>query len=88
VDRPDGESIPDEIRFTDRDGRTFGGAEAIVRALLVRPIWWWVLWPWFVPGVRPLAAAVYRCVAANRYRWFGGEGPEETCPVHRARRGR
>ena len=53
------------------DGRRSGGAEAIFRVMNVCWPWRLVTWPYWVPGVRQIADAMYRWVAANRYR-FGG----------------
>lgn len=52
-------------------GRRAGGAAAVVRALNLRPAFRLLTWPYWLPGLRPVADAVYRWVAANRYR-FGG----------------
>jgi predicted DCC family thiol-disulfide oxidoreductase YuxK len=59
---------PREVRLVLPDGRSFGGAEAIVRALAMRPAWRLVTWVYFLPGIRQVAGAVYRAVARNRHR--------------------
>jgi predicted DCC family thiol-disulfide oxidoreductase YuxK len=55
-----------EMRLLLRDGRVFGGADAILQ--LARAIWW--AWPLVamarVPGVNRLLRAAYRAVAARR----------------------
>lgn len=56
-----------EMRLLLADGRSLGGADAVVE--IARRIWWaWPLWLFSrVPGVRPLLRAVYRVIAANRH---------------------
>jgi predicted DCC family thiol-disulfide oxidoreductase YuxK len=53
------------------DGRVYGGAAAINRALGY--VWWgWpALWLYYLPGLRQLQDAAYRWVARNRYRFPG-----------------
>jgi len=58
-------------------GRRSSGAEAICRLLNLRRRFRLVTWLYWLPGLRQLADAVYRWVAANRYR-FGG-----TCELGR-----
>lgn len=65
---------PDTLWLID-GGRLFGhssGALRIARGL--RWPWRALAWLWIVP--RPVRDAVYRWVAARRYRWFGRD---ETC---------
>jgi predicted DCC family thiol-disulfide oxidoreductase YuxK len=53
------------------DGRVYGGAEAINRALWT--VWWarpWV-WLYYLPGLRQLEDALYRWVARHRGRFPG-----------------
>lgn len=54
------------IHLVAPGGRIFGGAEAVVR-LLQTSSWRWVVWPYFLPLVRPLVDAVYAWIARNRY---------------------
>lgn len=61
------------VRWIELDGTVRGGHEAIAAALGTAS------WPWriagrtlLLPGVSPLAAAVYRLVARNRQRLPGG----------------
>ena len=56
----------DEMRVRLRDGRVFGGADAMVE--IARRIWWaWPVWAVSrVPGVLPPMRAVYRAIAARR----------------------
>lgn len=60
-----------QVWFVARNGRLFGGAEAINRAL--RLVWWakpfTYLYP--LPGIRQLQNYIYRWVAANRHRLPG-----------------
>lgn len=55
-----------EMRVVLRDGRTFGGADAIVE--LARHVWWArpVVWMARVPGAMRLLRAIYREIAARR----------------------
>lgn len=57
--------------FIAADGRLFGGAEAINRAM--RLVWWArpFTWLYVIPGLRQLENWAYRWVAANRYRLPG-----------------
>jgi len=68
------------------DGRVFGGMEAVVRALMTRPVFGWFARLYYVPGIRWLADALYAWVAANRYRIFGrtveGSCDSDACSVH------
>jgi predicted DCC family thiol-disulfide oxidoreductase YuxK len=56
-----------EMRLLLADGRSFGGADAVVE--IARHIWWaWPLWLISrVPGARPILRAAYRRMAANRH---------------------
>jgi len=55
------------MRLLLADGRSVGGADAVVE--IARHVWW--AWPlWLVsrfPGMRPVLRAVYRSIAANRH---------------------
>ena len=56
-----------EMLILKPDGRTIGGADALVE--IARRIWW--AWPIFalahIPGMMPLLRVTYRKFAANRY---------------------
>ena len=66
------EGVMGEIKLVDTDGRLLGGAAAIARTLehgggplgLIARLY--RVWP-----VRPIADAVYRVIARNRYRIAG-----------------
>ena len=60
------EHLLDEMRLRLRDGRVFGGADALME--VARRIWWaWPLWAVSrLPGARPLLRTAYRSVARNR----------------------
>ncbi|MCB1128923.1 MAG: DUF393 domain-containing protein [Verrucomicrobiae bacterium] len=68
-----------EMRLLAPDGRSFGGADALVE--IARHIWW--AWPlWFVsrlPGAGVILQAAYRRVASKRH-CFGGK-----CSIDRHR---
>lgn len=54
------------------DGKTYGGAEAVVRAFALRhAVIGRLLFVYYTPGIRALADAAYRWVANNRYRIAG-----------------
>ena len=54
------------------DGRTFGGAEAVARAVMIRhAIIGKLALGYYIPGVRTMVDAIYRWVAKNRYRIAG-----------------
>ena len=62
------------------EGRVFGGADGWFRILRLAPLELaWLRW-----APRGLAAAAYRLVARNRYRWFGRiDCDDGACEVHR-----
>ena len=66
----------DEMKFLTRDGRIFGGADAIIQ--ITKYIWW--AWPFYlvaqIPGAKPLLRHAYRILAANRHCIAG------KCRVH------
>jgi protein-S-isoprenylcysteine O-methyltransferase Ste14/predicted DCC family thiol-disulfide oxidoreductase YuxK len=69
------------------DGRVYGGFEAAVRAVATRPIWGWIAYGYYLPGVRLLFDTAYAIIAANRYRIMGkavaaGECEDGTCSLH------
>lgn len=64
---PDG-AAPAEMKLVMPGGAVYGGAEAIVRTLALRPIFRPVAWLYYLPGVRQLADASYRFLAAHRPR--------------------
>ena len=57
-----------EVKLRTSDGRTLGGADAVIE--ISRSIWW--AWPLYaigeIPGAMPLLRAVYRLIARNRAR--------------------
>lgn len=72
----------DEIKLELPDGRLLGGVEALVRTLGLFPVWWLIVWIYFVPGIRQLMNVAYRVVAANRYRLAVGACPDGACGPH------
>jgi predicted DCC family thiol-disulfide oxidoreductase YuxK len=60
-------------------GRAYGGFEAAVRAVATRPVLGGVAFLYYVPGLRQLCDAVYRWIAANRYRLLGKTVAEGGC---------
>ena len=72
------------------DGRVYRGAEAAVRAAATRPVVGLFASVYYLPGVRQLCDAIYRLVAAHRYRIMGraadaGECVNGTCALHARR---
>src|SRR5437763_11986250 len=65
------ERCMERLHLITPDGRVFGGVEAIVRAVLTRPIVGKVALLYFVPGLRQLFDGLYRLIAANRHRPMG-----------------
>ena len=58
----------DAVQLIDRDGRVYGGAEAVFRSLACRSNWGGWLWLYQkVPGLSAVAERGYRMVA----RWRG-----------------
>jgi predicted DCC family thiol-disulfide oxidoreductase YuxK len=66
------------------DGRVYSGFEAIVRALSTRPVWRIFVYLYYVPLVRQACNALYRFLAARRYRIMGKSAECETgaCSIH------
>jgi predicted DCC family thiol-disulfide oxidoreductase YuxK len=68
------------------DGRIFEGMEAVVRALMTRPLLGAFARLYYVPGIHQVANAFYAGIAANRYRLFGrtaaGACDDDACAVH------
>jgi predicted DCC family thiol-disulfide oxidoreductase YuxK len=68
------------------DGRIFRGAEAIAQALATRPLFAWVAWVYYLPGLRQLFDSLYAYVAANRYRFWTKSIPSDcasgACRIH------
>ena len=56
-----------ELRVLARDGRQFGGTDAIV--YLARQVWWaWPLWALsLAPGMRGVLRFAYRWIAVRRH---------------------
>jgi protein-S-isoprenylcysteine O-methyltransferase Ste14/predicted DCC family thiol-disulfide oxidoreductase YuxK len=65
-------------------GHVYGGFEAAVQALALRPVLGWLARAYYLPGVRLVLDLLYALVAANRYRIMGKTaGCEDgTCAVH------
>lgn len=66
------------------DGRTYGGFEAAVQAVATRPLLGKAAYLYYVPGLRLLLDALYRLIAANRYRLMGKQEACDggTCALH------
>jgi len=61
-----GQQLLSEMKLLTREGRVFGGADALLA--LSREIWW--AWPLYalalLPGIKPVLRAGYRWMAAHR----------------------
>ena len=64
------EDLRESLHVVDSQGRTWRGARAVEALVRILPGWRWAGWLFRLPLVRPLAEAVYRWVARNRYRLF------------------
>ncbi len=62
---------PDVAVLVEGDGTITKGLDAFVPLLPGLRGGWMLLALWRVPLLRPLAYALYRVIAKNRYRWFG-----------------
>ena len=74
-----------ELKVVDVDGQVFGGAEAVVRTLLIsRPILGQLARLYDVPGLRWGCDRLYAFIARNRYRFFGRSQAceDDACSVH------
>lgn len=64
------------------DGRVFRGAEAAVRAVATRRLPFAAAYAYYVPGIRQAADALYRRIAARRYRLAAAACNDGTCALH------
>jgi len=71
------------IHLVDRDGRVSRGAQAIARALALRPGLAPLTRLYDVPGVARALEALYALVARNRFRLGGEQCADDACRVHR-----
>lgn len=76
-----------QMYLVTTDGRVYGGAEAGVHVVALRPVLGWVAYGYYLPGVRLLSDLGYARIAANRYRIMGkavaaGECEGGTCALH------
>jgi predicted DCC family thiol-disulfide oxidoreductase YuxK len=62
------EELKKSIHVVDSEGRVWMGARAVEELVRILPGWRWAGWLFRLPLARPLAEAVYRLVARNRYR--------------------
>ncbi|HEX8833524.1 MAG TPA: DCC1-like thiol-disulfide oxidoreductase family protein [Abditibacteriaceae bacterium] len=71
------------LHLLSPDGRLWGGAEAVARAISLHPVGIIALFYYF-PPLRPLFDAAYAWVARNRYRLMGRTGHDcegDSCRV-------
>jgi len=67
------EQCMEAMHLVTPDGRVFRGMEAAARAVTTRPLLGLFAWLYYVPGIRQLLDALYRWIAARRYRIAGRE---------------
>ena len=73
------EACMKEVKLVAGDGNIYGGAEAVVRAVRIgHPILGWVLYAYYVPGIRRAADSVYTRVARRRYHRQGSDEPSSS----------
>jgi predicted DCC family thiol-disulfide oxidoreductase YuxK len=76
-----------EIKMIATDGRIFGGAEAVIRAIeRGHRVLGKLLFFYYLPGIRHLADRMYAGVAARRYS-LGRRTPDECHTGHCRRHG-
>ena len=73
-------------------GKVYGGFEAAVRALATRPVFGWLAFAYYLPGLRLLLDCLYAAIARHRYRIMGkavaaGNCTDGTCALHAETRG-
>jgi predicted DCC family thiol-disulfide oxidoreductase YuxK len=76
------EACEGAVHLVEPGGRVTSGAEAILRALAVRPPLRPVVWLYRLPGLRQLLDAGYRAIARNRFRLQGETCTDEVCRLH------
>jgi predicted DCC family thiol-disulfide oxidoreductase YuxK len=69
------------------EGKVVGGLEAAVQAVATRPIMRFLVYAYYLPGVRFLGDGIYSFLAAHRYHIMGkvmaADACEEgTCSAH------
>jgi predicted DCC family thiol-disulfide oxidoreductase YuxK len=75
------QSCEEAMQLVRPDGEIFSGAAAAAEALRLNPVFRWVAWIYYVPGIKQLSDAIYRWIAKNRYR-FGGTCTDGSCAHH------
>jgi predicted DCC family thiol-disulfide oxidoreductase YuxK len=74
------------MRFVAPDGAVSVGADAVYEIARRLPRTRWIAWLYRVPVLHAVARAMYKWIAANRYRLAGrcDTGACETPPPHRS----
>ncbi len=65
------EALHAQLHVFDKDGKLFRGPDAVMRIMREVPSLRWISWMYAIPGMKPIAAIMYRWVAKHRYQLFG-----------------
>ena len=81
------EACQRQMHLITPKGRVYRGFEAVVQVLATRPILKYLVYAYYLPGIRQLGDGLYRILAANRYRILGkasaySECDGGNCPLH------
>lgn len=77
------EQCNEALQLVEPNGRIHSGAEAVARALRLRPLLAPFGWLYFVPGIRRAADWGYRQIARNRFSLRGDVCESDACRQHR-----
>jgi predicted DCC family thiol-disulfide oxidoreductase YuxK len=79
------EACMKELKLVATSGRVYGGVQAVVHTLALRPAGA-LAYGYYVPGIRLLLDGIYAAIAANRYRIMGKQVAAgectESCALH------
>ena len=77
------EQCEQALQLVEGDGRISSGAEAVARALRLRPVLAPFASLYYLPGLRQALDWGYRIVARNRFRLRGEVCTDDACHSHR-----
>ena len=74
-----------ELHVVDGTGKVYKGADGIIEIMKTIPSLVWIARVYRIPGMRGMAAKLYRWMARYRYRLFGKQGSCSTgsCRINR-----